>query len=293
MDNPAAEEKETRRLLRLVQDHLFRAHESLGAVRETLGMVEVLHHPTDPTAALNYVTPRRNTAWISGKMVEQGLQHLRQVERVPRIQYIEGLYPPQFAQTLHDLKLEIERSTPLMIYKTDGINGRVPPPPATAIMPDGVAMELVSDRRGIELWWYVWRNAFYDVLTLGVEPLFVGRDLAALKLGQQADILVYRYGFPVGVARLSLQGETAHLLAAALLREVRTPAMMRALALTALKTAVDRKSTLIFAPGEGAADRDLLRELGFIELGAMVCYVAANAYKEKHEPNLEQPLLSL
>ncbi|MBI5668846.1 MAG: hypothetical protein HZC41_12640 [Chloroflexi bacterium] len=291
MNNPAADEKETRRLLRLVQDHLFGAQESLGAVRETLGMVEVLHHPANPHAALNYVTPRRNTAWISGKMVEQGLERLRELGRAGRIQYIEGLYPPQFAQTLRALKLEVERKTPLLVYKPDGINGRVPPPPGTAIMPDGVAMERVSDRRGIELWWYAWRNAYFDVLTLGVEPLLVGRDLAALKLGQQADILVYRYGFPVGVARLSLQGETAHLLAVALLREVRTPALLRALAQTALTTALDRQSTLIFAPGDG--DTAVLRELGFEELGAMVCYAAASAREENHEPDVEQPLLSL
>lgn len=293
MDNPAAEEKETRRLLRLVQDHLFRSHENQGAVRETLGMVEVLHHPTDPTAALNYVTPRRNTAWVSGRMMEQGLERLEQLGRAARVEIIAGLYPPQFAQTLSGLNLEIERATPLMIYKPDGINGRVPPPPATAIMPDGVTMERVSDRRGVEMWWYVWRNAFYDVLTLGVEPLFVGRDLAALTLGQQADILVYRYGFPVGVARLSLQGETAHLLAAALLREARSPAMTRALVQTALKTAVDRKCTLLFAPGETPDDRHLLNELGFENFGGIVCYAAASAREENHEPNVEQPLLSL
>lgn len=293
MDNPAAEEKESRRLLRQVQDHLFQAHANLGAVRETLGMVEVLHHPTDPTATLNYATPRRNTAWISGKMVEQGLERLRQLGRVPRVQYIERLYPPLFAQTLRDLHLTVERETPLMIYKTDGIHGKTPPSLASATMPDGVAMQLVNDRRGIELWWYVWRNAFYDVLTLGVEPLFVGRDLAALKLGHQTDILVYRYSFPVGVARLSILGETAHLVAAALLREVRSPAMTRALVLTALKTAADRGSTLIFVPGDSDTDRHLLRELGFVDFGAMVCYAAETAREENHEPDVEQPLLSL
>lgn len=293
MDERAAEEKESRRLLRRVQEHLFQAHINLGAVRETVGMVDVLYHPNNPTATLNYVTPRRNTAWVSGTMVQPGLERLRQLGRAPRVQYIEGLFPPLFAKALRDLKLEIERETPLMIYKADGINGRLPPPLATPIMPDGVAMELVNDQRGIELWWYVWRNAFYDVLTLGVEPLFVGRDLAALKLGLQADILVYRYGFPVGVARLSIQGDTAHILATALLREVRTPPMMRALLLTALKTATDRQSKLVFAPGETDDDRRLCRELGFVDFGSIVCYTADKPGEETDEPTLEQPLLSL
>lgn len=293
MDNAAAKEKESRQLLRQVQDHLFHAHGNLGAVRETLGMVEVLHHPTNPTATLNYVTPRRNTAWLSGKMVEQGLARLRDLNRTARVQYIEALYPPLFAKALRDLKLDVERETPLMLYKPAGIHGQLPPPLAAPVMPDGVTMELVSDQRGVELWWYVWQNAFYDVLTLGVEPLFVGRDLAALKLGQQADILVYRYGFPVGVARLSLQTATAHLLATALLREVRTPAMLRALLLLALKTAADRGAELIFAPGESDDDRCLLRELGFRDFGAIVCYAAGAAGEESDVPNVEQPVLSL
>jgi len=293
MVNPAADEKESRMMLRQVQDHLFRAHESLGAVRETLGMVEVLHHLSDPTAALNYVTPRRNTAWLSGKMVEQGLARLRLLNRAARVQYIERLYPPLFGQALRDLKLHVERETPLMIYKVDGMYGQPAPPLAAPVMPDGVAMELVTDQRGVELWWYAWRNAFYDVLTLGVEPLLVGRDLAALKLGQQADILVYRYGFPVGVARLSLQGETAHLLAAALLREVRSPTLLRPLLLLALTTAINRGSKLIFAPGDSEDDRRLLRELGFVEPGAIICYVAETAGKDADDLNMEHPVLSL
>lgn len=293
MNNGAAEEKEQRRLLRQVQEHIFQAHINLGAERQMLGLVEVFYHPTNPTGMLNYVTPRRNTAWVSGKMIEPGLEYLRQHRRGARVQYIEGLFPPVFARELRALNLQVERETPVMIYKTDGIQGRVPPLPGTAVMPDGVTIEAVNDQRGIELWWYVWRNAFYDVLTLGVEPLFVGRDRAALALGQQADILVYRYGFPVGVARLSLQADTAHLLATALLKEVRTPAMLKVVANTALQIAIERGSTLIFAPGETEADRRLYRELGFVDFGSIVCYSAKaeGAHEEPHD-HLEQPVLS-
>jgi hypothetical protein len=285
-------ERETRRLLRRVQEHLTRAHSGLGAVREAYGAVDVFYHPSNPTATLNYVTPRRNTAWVSGKMITPGLERLRELNRTPRVQYIEGLFPPLFAKTLRDLNLQVERETPLMIYKRDGIGSHKPAPPEKAVLPDGVTIDPVNDQRGIELWWYVWRNAFYDVLTLGVEPLFVGRDMAALKTGQQADILVYRYGFPVGVARLSVQGDTAHILALALLREVRTPPMLRALYTSVLRLALDRGCGLVFAPGETDADRSLCRELGFADFGSIICYAAQEA---RHDDDilLEQPVLSL
>jgi hypothetical protein len=297
MENESAErteERETRRVLRQIQDHLIHVHETLGAVRESVGLVDVFHHPTNPMPNLNYVTPRRNTAWVSSQMVKQGLDRLRALNRVPRVQYIEGLFPPLFAKTLRDLHVEVERETPIMVYKIEAKGEGATTPPSATSMPDGVTIEQVNDQRGIEAWWYVWRNAFYDVLTLGVEPLFVGRDMAALQLGQQLDFLAYRYGFPVGVARLSIQNETAHISALALLKEVRTPAMINALQSTVLKAAVEHKSPLVFAPGETDADRRQLRELGFLDFGSIVCYSASgDIVREETRVNaLEQPVLS-
>jgi len=289
----AAEERESRRVLRQVQDHLFKVHINLGAVRENVGMVEVFHHPTNPIPNLNYVTPRPKTAWVSGNMVQKGIDHLGEYHRTPRVQYIEGLFPPLFAKTLRDLNLQVERETPILIYKPDGLNGHIPPPLKVPDLPDGVTIEAVSDQRGIETWWYVWRNAFYDVLTLGVEPLFVGRDTAAMRLGQQMDYLLYRYGFPAGVVRISLQDETAHILALAVLKEARTPATIQALQAVALKGALERKAKLVFAPGETDTERRLGRELGFIDFGSVVCYSGAEkAHEETNVQPLEQPVLS-
>ena len=228
-DDSRKKERETKQILRQVQEHLFHAHLSLGAEHESVGMVEVLHHPTNSLGTLNYATPRRNTAWVSRGMIEPGLERLRQLDRTPRVQYVEGLYPPMFAKELRTLDLKLERETPMMVYRPGGINGVRPPAPNVSDAPDGVTIQQATDQRGIELWWYVWRNAYYDVLTLGVEPLFVGRDMAALKSGQQIDILAYRQGFPVGVARVSIHDQTAHILALALMKEARTPQMTKLL----------------------------------------------------------------
>jgi hypothetical protein len=226
-------------------------------------------------------------------MVQQGIEHLKKYERSARVHYVEGLLPPLFAKTLRDLGLKVERETPIMVYKADGINGKMPPPPGQPALPDGVAIEQVSDQRGIEAWWYVWRNAFYDVLTLGVEPLFVGRDTAAMRLGQQVDFLLYRYGFPSGVARVSIQSETAHILALALLKEIRTPSMLHALQTAALKGALASKARLIFAPGESETERRLNRGLGFVDFGSIVCYSSEEKTRpETHVNPVEQPVLS-
>jgi hypothetical protein len=141
----------------------------------------------------------------------------------------------------------------------------------------------------------VWRNAFYDVISLGVEPLFAGRDIAALKLGHQIDILLYRAGFPVGVARVSVQETVGHVLALALMKEARTPQLTRTLQAAAVQAALDKGCTLVYAPGETEADRQMARSLGFLDFGSIVGY-AASPLKPQEEPDdhiMGQPVLAL
>ncbi len=289
----ASIEKETKTILRQIQDHLYKVHQNLGAERIALGMLDVLYHSGSTLASLNYATPRRAAAWVSGTQLKQGLNYLRDHQRTPRVQFIEALFPPQLADTLRQSELTIERETPIMVYKPDGIHGRITRPLKTPKLPDGIAIEQVKDQHGVEAWWYVWRNAHYDVLTLGVEPLFVGRDVASMRIGQQLDFILHRYGFPVGVARVSLLDKTAHLLALALLKEVRNPTMIQLLQTAAVKVALERGAHLVFAPGETEAERRMSRELGFVDFGSIVCYAdQENTREDDHANLLEFPVLA-
>ncbi len=295
MDDSAV--KESRRILRRVQEHLLQAHMLLGASEENIGMVEVISHPQSRIGDLNYVTPRRNTAWVSAAAIEQGLGRLAELNRTARVEYIEGLYPPIFAKSLRDLGLMPEHEMTLMIYPAEGWNGLYPPPPHLPEMPDSVRLDSVDDQRGLELWWYVWRNAAYDVLTLGIEPLAVGRDIALIRMGYQLDIIAYRQSFPIGVVRIGLNSvtKTAHIVALALMREWRTVEMEVVLLGAALKAALDRGCTIVFAPGETDEDRRLCREMGFMDFGSVVCYAARTELLQQEAANdiLEQPVLTL
>jgi hypothetical protein len=286
MDDLAA--KEMRQALRNVQEHLAQAHLTLGAQRETTGLVDVVHHPTSKLPNLNYVTPRKSTAWISGKEVQQGLDQLRKLGRIPRVHYIEGLFPPMFAKTLHGLGLRVEQETPIMLYHPS----QTPLPKRS--VPDSVTLVPVKDQRGSELWWYIWRNAYYEVLTTGIEPLFVGRDMREIMMGRQIDIIAYSHGFPAGVVRVTIQNNTAHITALALMKELRTPDMTHLLQIEAIKAAVERECTLVFAPGETERDRRQYRELGFVDSGSIVCYAerTSSTHEESHD-TLAQPVLVL
>ncbi|MFW5748180.1 MAG: hypothetical protein ACOCYT_01060, partial [Chloroflexota bacterium] len=231
MDDAAAL-KAARKTLRQVQEHMEQAHRNLGAQQEDIGLVHVLYHPQSALPHLNYVTPRKNTAWIPGPEIQKGLAWLREHKRVPRVYLVEGLYPPLFAKSLRELGLSVEREVALMTFRL----GAEPTPRVTPKAPDSVHAALVEDQEGIALWWYVWRNARYDVVTSGVEPVYVGRDMREMIMGHQADIILYRHTFPIGVARLTFNEETASITAVAVLKEARTAENLHLLYHTALQT---------------------------------------------------------
>lgn len=268
--------KAVRQILRRVQSHLIQSHLNLGAQSESVGFVDVLHHWTSTLPHLNYVTPRQKTAWIPAPEIEKGLDKLREYGRTPRVYYIEGLFPPLFAKSLHDLNLTIEREIPIMTYTVGEKK------PRTTSLPDGTRIERVSDQEGIAQWWYVWRNARFDVITGGVEPLYVGRDMRELTIGNQADLILYRFGFPVGVARLTINNQTANLTALSIMKEARTEENIRLLRQTALDIAVERGCDLIFTSGETEADRRLCRQMGFVDSGSVVCYAQTSQQEDAH-----------
>lgn len=289
MDSDSAAVKEIRQALRLVQEHLLNAHFTLGAQCESIGLVDVIYHPENRLPALNYTTPRKNTAWVSAKEIAQGLDYLRSAQRTARVSYIEGLFPAMFAKTLSGLGLAAEQETPIMLFYAD----KTPLNPAP--LPNGMTLHHVTDQRGIEAWWYVWRNAHYDVISLGVEPLFVGQDIREISAGRQIDILLYHHGFPAGVARMTIYNETAHIAGLALMKEIRTAQMQHALQTAAIQLAIERGCKLIFAPGDTDTDRQLCRQIGFMDSGSIVCYSekSGNAYGDHHDVFMAQPVLVL
>ncbi|MEL6149177.1 MAG: hypothetical protein AAFV33_15670 [Chloroflexota bacterium] len=290
-------DREARQALRRVQQHLVSAQMEMGAKHETVNLVEVVHHPQNPMADLNYVTPRRKTAWVSADQVKGGIDYLKSKNREPRVVFIEGLLPPLFARTLRELDLTVERETTLMVYLRDGFHGELPPETQVPKPPYNVRMETVTDVRGAEVWWYVWKNAYYDVLTLGVEPLYVGRNIGSIAMGNQIDIIAYRDTFPFAVARVTVHEETAHIANIAVFKEMRTPDVIHMLYENAVHVAMERGCDLVFAPGDDAVEREIVRKIGFIDFGSIVCYSAQSDSMPDYETNdakpLVQPILNL
>ncbi|PJF40296.1 MAG: hypothetical protein D6737_09750 [Chloroflexi bacterium] len=287
--------KQSRRVLRRIHEHLLAAHTMLGVRSETMNMVDVVYHPSIMLASLNYVTPRRKTAWVPGHDIEAGLERLSMMKRVPRVQFIEGLYPPLFAKTLRELNMIVERETPIMAYVLqqhgDGVTLELPRPP------QGMTVEVVGDDRGHDYWRDSSRDTFvdYDVATFGVEPLLIVPNAGLLDKNMQLDIMVQDSGLPIGIARLSIQGKTAHILALALTKTGRNPDVAHLLRVGATLIALRRGCTLVFAPGHTDEDRYMLRKAGFGDYGSIILYTVGSSHQPEESNNrvLEQSVLSL
>ncbi len=177
-----------------------------------------------------------------------------------------------------------------MVYRPKDAPARKPPP-----LPEGSVISKAQDQHGIAMWWYVWRNAYYDVYATGVEPLFVGRSMREVFIGAQTDLVLYRYAFPVGVARVTFHEDTAHINAHAILKEIRTPEYDKALLSAALDVAIEKGCELIFTTGESPTMRQLCRDMGFMDSGSVVCYAhdtSQHTHEDIHD-SLAQPVLIL
>ncbi len=287
-------EREVRHTLRYVQDYLFQLHRNLGVQSESSGMVEIFTHPELALPEFNYVTPRRNTAWVPANMLKPGLESLAQRDRLPRVLYMEGIFPAQYSNTMRDLQLQLESRMPILVYKADGIAGQIPARPTERRLADGIAIRVVDYQEGLAHWWYVWRNSAYDVITLGVEPTLIGRDMEAHWSGRQLDLVLYRYNFPVGVARIMFDGSIAHLSALAIFKEVYQPAWVTILQSTALQLALERGVSLMIVTSKHETERRAAKELGFVHLGNMVCYTASQASAGEYDAGVvEQPVFAI
>lgn len=279
--------RQVRRSLRHIQAHTLQAHLNLGASRHDLGLVEVLYHPSNTLAHLNYIVPRRNTAWIPAQEIKKGMDFLRQRERIPRLYLVGGLYPPLFAKSLRDVGLSVEREIALMVYSSE--HNTLPP---VANKADGLHTSLVDNQDGIALWWYIWRNARYEVVANGVEPVYIGRDMREMAMGNQQDIILYQARFPIGVARLTYVDQTANITAVAVLKESRTPESVAMLYDVALRTALKRGCDMVFTSGETETDRQASRRSGFVDVGSLICYAEtqvkrASSPDDNHVEQLE------
>lgn len=257
--------KDSRTIMRRIQEHLRHMHIAMAGQTESVGYVQVICHPELHAPNINYMMPRRGTVSVPETDIARGLAHMRELDRLPRIYFAEGLFMPRFTQILTQLNLQVENEFPMMVQQK--------PETITPLrLKDELRIVTVATQQDAAIWWYVWRNAFYDVITTGAEPLVIGQTMAELYFKRSINLILYRYDLPVGAVQITCHEASAYLVGFAIMKEVRTPELIQTLRQAAVQAAFEADCDMVFTTGTLADDRQALRDLGFSDAGNMIAY---------------------
>jgi hypothetical protein len=255
--------KESRQTLRTIHNHLQQAHHHTGIVQEDIGLVEVVYHPDTALSVLNYVTPRRSTAWVPAPEVKKGLDRLRSLNRAPRVLYIDELFLPMFAQSLTGLGLQLECEIRLLACK--------PGPLDRDDLPAGMRIEQTS---GDSLWQQIKESNRFYALTQGIEP--INTQANGTSAFPVIDLQLRNGAGLLGALRISLFGSSAHLLAAVVARDAPPDEALVSLYHAALGAAAEQGCTLVFVTARSGQARALSHRAGFMDAGRLLCYAEAS-----------------
>jgi hypothetical protein len=278
-----SEVKSHKERLRQIEDHLRHAHDTIGVQRESIGFVEVVHHPTYILPALNYVTPRRKMALVPGKHVEDGIGILRDYRRSARMLYIEDLFPSFFGQALQKIGLSPQTRFPLCVID-------LAQPIPTHTLPNDLSVNTVINQQGLEIWSLVWRNANYRVYGTPLEPLQIGKH--HIDQNKVVDVMLYHHHTPMAVARLTIHNTTAHLMARALLQGTQPLHLHQSLIQVASQTAKEQACTLLFVCDSDVEPLLSSSDLSCQQEGSMLCYTdSIDTTGEETHDTVEQSIL--
>jgi N-acetylglutamate synthase-like GNAT family acetyltransferase len=254
--------KAARVMLRRVDDHDYAVARDEGAQRDSLNMLDVVHHASNPLPTLNYLTPRRGAAWVSLKDVQVGMEHMAALGRAPRLLYLEGLMPPQFRQTLENYGLQWAGES--QIFACTTLTSSLP----AATLSSALATQPASLAR----WWYARGEFLAGGLQRQTDAAVIQRMLRRVEAGQAIYLGVEDGTRIVGVASLRIQAPLRSAEVNAFYLGSADANIARTLMSAAIAAAEQHDCDLIFVAE--ALDGRWLTEFAFQPLGSVVAFAA-------------------
>lgn len=269
-----------RSLLRRVDDHDQAVALEEGARRESLNMLDVVYHPTNPLPTLNYLTPRRGAAWVSTNAVQDGLYRLAELGRAPRLLYLEGLMPPIFRQSLESLGLQLAGES--QIYACAA-------PDSVAASDTGFVVTIASQTAALLRWWYARSYILAGGIQRQTDGMIVERMRHQIEAGRACFLELWHGMQTIGVASLRLQPALHSAEVSAFHLSTQDEAAAKVLMAEALHVAAAAGCDLVFV-AEALADDHWLQELQFMSLGSVVAFAARVSSKVNPDDRLAESL---
>jgi hypothetical protein len=261
--------KQVRTLLRSIEAHRIQTHQDRGALHETVNMVEVLHHPTSALPELNYIMPRRGTAWVSAAALQTGIERITALGRAPHLVYLEPLLPPAFRQTLEQVGMQWAAES--AIYAAADLF-------TASALAAGDRLLIAQTAGDVARWWRARSRILAGTRRFRREVRQIEAIHALAATGRALPLLIERQGDIAGVASLELQPslKTARLAEFLPLHADDRAPLLRGI----LHAAAARGCDLLFGAGAVFGTTDDLAVYGFAKAGRAVAYLARPVKKD-------------
>lgn len=273
--------KSERQTLRAIQDHILAQRRLAGAAYTQLSTVGVMYHPESSDPTMNMITPHQGVAWTRGDDIREGFSILESRGRVPRLQYLRGLFPDAFSRQIELNGLQLEDERPIWLYSP--ILGPVPQNeipfgrlPETIHVSDFTIKQIMPDH--IPIWHRTYQSALYGIELSLTAHNEVEMLQAECESGSSRFILGYYHDNPVAAMRIS-QGETAsELLGPAVLSSWSGMGFEDALIKFGVEGQLQGGHQVIYTIDSLEYDSNLYWRLGFIHLTQLLIYT----YPDNH-----------
>lgn len=268
--------RDERQTLRSIQSHLCETILRQGAVCEQIGTIDVYMHPSNYDPSVNYATPHKGVAWVRREDLVAAFIGLENLGRLPRLMFLDSLFPAAFQQQLRYLGLVIEHEQTVLVYRP--LYGpALPDEIALGRLPEHVNQELISARiartpEELATWLSVFRTVYYNTDLITVQPEEVTPLLHATQSNSYMFVTASYSGTPLATARLSLCPPTAGLEVVGTAPHWHGMGLEIALITTAVNSVLsgDCDTTFIVAPVPDTIH--LYRRLGFVDMAHILTF---------------------
>lgn len=258
-------DRHERQRLRYLQEHLLNQCVLAGSDYTPISTVGTIYHPQLDHPDLNLIIPHRGVAWTRTDDVMQAFEYMRDHHRQPRFQYLEKLFPEAFHQQLLLKGLKPVASRHIWVYEPvygpslegEAFYGQIIPPVSTA---QAKSVELTIQRVNTPAETEIWRNLtqiYEDVIA----PMLVHRWLG------------YQNNEPVAALQSTFENQNTEILLPYVKDEWQGFGFEKAMVNTALLTALEASSQMVYLVGESKKQAAQYEALGFVFFTRVLSFV--------------------
>ncbi|NDJ86703.1 MAG: GNAT family N-acetyltransferase [Chloroflexi bacterium] len=267
-----------RQTLRAIQEHMLLRKRRAGAAYTQISTVGVVFHSDNSDPAMNLVTPHQGVAWTRADDLRQGFSLLEGRDRIPRLQFLRGLFPEAFGRQLALHGLHLESRVPIWVYVP--IQGPFPDGerPFGRILAQehavqGFHIDEVNTFQAQATWQRVFRSATFDVEITDVPTEEVDDLQNERRHGDSIFLLGYYHKTPIAALQISINGIAAEIIEPAVIHAWTGMGFEEALFAFAIKMLLHRNYQTIYTVGNFLYDQNLYWRLGFIQVTEALTYV--------------------